>query len=614
VQLKRASNGTPISLGEELGSGGEGTVSRVVDAPDLVAKIYFEAPEAHKVAKLTAMVGLSPPELLRIAAWPIDLLLDDKEAVVGFLMQRVSSREDAHELYSPKSRRHAFPEADFRFIVHAAANVARAFAQLHSLGHVIGDVNHGNALIGRDATVMLIDCDSFQVNDGDVHFTCDVGVPLFTPPELQGRNFRGLTRSADHDAFGLAVLLFHLLYAGRHPFAGVFADGEMPIEQAIAESRFAYGANAEALRMSAPPGTLALDAFGHSIAALFERAFAAPGTASRPTAVEWVDAMNALEADLTTCTSSTYHDHPKGVACCWCVLEARASIVLFGHPSRLAAPFFDQAELEQLWREIRAVQPPGPSFNQAQLAAAMASRENAKRVGWVALGWFAYIFLVGASADALPRRLASSWLTVAVLGGAAVYIVTRVLRKSSRHDYETALRAATSRLSSDKFDSALKQLKDARRRLQDIHENRSLFVVEPVARRQTTRRQQRLSSSLLTASRAPALNASERAALLSLGIVTAADVLRERSQLHHALSYAMVRELIQWAESCATEAVADTATPLEPQDLKALEEALRAEAKRLMADLRRGAALLLIANEDILEARRRAAFEISGPE
>jgi DNA-binding helix-hairpin-helix protein with protein kinase domain len=110
------------------------------------------------------------------------------------------------------------------------------------------------------------------------------------------------------------------------------------------------------------------------------------------------------------------------------------------------------------------------------------------------------------------------------------------------------------------------------------------------------------------------LNASERAALLSLGIVTAADVLRERSQLHHALSYAMVRELIQWAESCATEAVADTATPLEPQDLKALEEALRAEAKRLMADLRRGAALLLIANEDILEARRRAAFEISGPE
>ena len=131
MQLQRASNAAPIALGEEIGSGGEGTVYPVVDAPDLVAKIYFEPPEAGKIAKLSAMTRLAPPELLRIAAWPTDLLLDESGAVRGFLMQRVSSREDAHELYSPKSRRRAFPDADFRFIVHAAANVARAFAQLH---------------------------------------------------------------------------------------------------------------------------------------------------------------------------------------------------------------------------------------------------------------------------------------------------------------------------------------------------------------------------------------------------------------------------------------------------------------------------------------------------
>jgi DNA-binding helix-hairpin-helix protein with protein kinase domain len=160
----------------------------------------------------------------------------------------------------------------------------------------------------------------------------------------------------------------------------------------------------------------------------------------------------------------------------------------------------------------------------------------------------------------------------------------------------------------------LEELKETRRRLLEMHENRSLFVVEAVARRQTTKRQQRLNAALLFTPQAPALNASERAALLSVGIVSAADVLRERSQLHHALSYAMVRELIQWAERCAAKDMAKAAIPLQPEELKVVEEAWRAEAKRLMVDLRRGAALLLIANEDILKARRRAALEISGPE
>ena len=196
--------------------------------------------------------------------------------------------------------------------------------------------------------MVLIDCDSFQVKDGEASFSCDVGVPLFTPPELQGRNFRGLTRNADHDAFGLAVLLFHFLYVGRHPFAGRYADGEMPIEQAIAESRFAFGANAVSRGMSSPPGTLALDAFGAPIAALFERAFAAPGKAARPTAVEWVDAMNTLEGDLTTCTTSPDHDYPKSAACCWCELESRTSMVLFGNMPRRGVPFFDRTELDRL--------------------------------------------------------------------------------------------------------------------------------------------------------------------------------------------------------------------------------------------------------------------------
>ena len=73
-------------------------------------------------------------------------------------------------------------------------------------------------------------------------FPCEVGVAHFTPPELAGRNLHELQRTTNHDCFGLAVLIFHLLFLGRHPYAGRFLGIEdMPIERAIHEHRFAFG-------------------------------------------------------------------------------------------------------------------------------------------------------------------------------------------------------------------------------------------------------------------------------------------------------------------------------------------------------------------------------------
>ena len=33
------------------------------------------------------------------------------------------------------------------FLIHTAANIARAFAVVHESGQVIGDVNHGNIVV-----------------------------------------------------------------------------------------------------------------------------------------------------------------------------------------------------------------------------------------------------------------------------------------------------------------------------------------------------------------------------------------------------------------------------------------------------------------------------------
>ncbi|HEY6123774.1 MAG TPA: hypothetical protein VIV63_03920 [Steroidobacteraceae bacterium] len=576
-----------------------------------MAKIYHEAPDPNKVSKLAVMARLAPAELLRIAAWPIDLLNDEHGATRGFLMRRVSSREDAHELYSPKSRRRAFPDADFRFVVHAAANVARAFAQMHSLGHVIGDVNHGNALIGRDATVMLIDCDSFQVKDGESNFTCDVGVPLFTPPELQGQTFRGLERKAEHDAFGLAVLLFHLLFAGRHPYAGSYADGEMPIERAIAESRFAYGSDAVARGMSAPPATLPLTAFGAPVAALFERAFAGPAV-SRPTAVEWVEALTLVESTLTNCVAASVHQHPRGLSCCWCELESRSSVAMFGRTARTASPIFDAGELKRLWQVIadEIVPPASKILRELYIEVARARAADIKG-GRRAIVLFVYVLVALMVASGLTSKLGVTWITLTTIGGFVLHRWLKRTEGDSAKLQKELIQEMETLVSSESYNQVMTSLEKARRRLLKIQKDPASVMSGVAATHELARREQILDSIPLTAEGAPALNSGERAALASSGVETVADVLAERSQLHHALRYAQVRDLIQWAEARANELQLDPGVTAELKRQSAVEQALRAEANALLGELREGPHRLKHARDEILKARAQAELALT---
>jgi DNA-binding helix-hairpin-helix protein with protein kinase domain len=114
-------------------------------------------------------------------------------------------------------------------------------------------VNHANLLASKAGTVALIDCDSFDITDGQRWFSCPVGVPTYTPPELKGKSFTGVRRTQQHDAFGLAVLLFHVLFLGRHPFSGIFRQGNdnISIEDAIREFRFAYSPDRRVTEMGA---------------------------------------------------------------------------------------------------------------------------------------------------------------------------------------------------------------------------------------------------------------------------------------------------------------------------------------------------------------------------
>ena len=353
-------SGNVYTLGQQIGAGGNGVVYAVARRPELVAKIQKQVLSTHDIDKLDVLVRAATPDLLSVAAWPIDCLKSRTGQMVGYLMPRIVDARPLYELYSPRARVQHFPSADFRFLVHAAANVARLFAAVHKAGFIAGDVNHSNILVRANATVAAVDCDSFQVGDGS-RFPCLVGTDLFVPPELLGATLGATPRTASHDAFGLAVLIFHLLFMGRHPFAGRYlGKGDMPIERAIAESRFAYSRDTSRTQMAPPPYTPSMDAVGPAVTELFERAFHADARKSgRPGPEAWIDALGALKAALVPCKTVPWHYHLPGTRQCpWCAIEQPTRTKLFGGIVKTATAAI--ADPETLWAHYLALAKPGP--------------------------------------------------------------------------------------------------------------------------------------------------------------------------------------------------------------------------------------------------------------
>lgn len=314
--------GNTIILGRELARGGEGIVCLVEGRPDIVAKLYLDkALKKHdKANKIIAMCKLFDKNIAKFSALPQRVLYDNRGRVAGFLMEKINGFEEIHKLYNISNKRKYFSFADWGFMVHAAKNLACAIETLHSKDIVIGDLNQGNILVDNQAMIKLIDCDSYQVEYNGKCYLCEVGVPEYTSPELQGQSFAGIHRTKNHDAFGLAVMIFKIIMFGKHPYSGVGAPSE--IENAIQQGYYSFASGT----LQPPPGSAQsyyfqiFSTLNNDIKDMFERAFSSQSNIQRPTAQEWITALDKLEKELITCPKKhKYIGNSKN--CIWCMLE-----------------------------------------------------------------------------------------------------------------------------------------------------------------------------------------------------------------------------------------------------------------------------------------------------
>ena len=357
VWAKDASYNGPITLGRELGAGGEGAVFDIRDQPDVVVKIYHPERRTSNVFKKLELMIQYPPRAEDehsghlYVAWPKHLIYDSADNAIGFAMPKVNKKNSLFDYYNPSRRKKNAQHVNYASLCNVAQSLAKSLDELHGRGYVVGDINESNAYIVEDDYVTLIDSDSFQVKDyqttPNTIYRCIVGKPEYTPPELQGMSFKTTDRAPFHDRFALAVAIYQLLMEGSHPFRGIYQGaGEPPKVEAYISRGYFLHSKSRNVPLSPTPASVPWDSLHSNIKELFIRCFDKGHTnpQSRPEPKEWSIALEQTMKDLRQCNVNPNHwyfgnklNNASGMGCTWCARPIEAFPIQYKTTSPVSA-------------------------------------------------------------------------------------------------------------------------------------------------------------------------------------------------------------------------------------------------------------------------------------
>jgi DNA-binding helix-hairpin-helix protein with protein kinase domain len=617
----RTGAGRRVRVGTVIGKGGEGTVSRIEGDNSLAAKVYTDGKQREREEKITAMVAKELHKISNLVAFPIDTLLGDRGDFVGFTMRRVDGFRPVHELYGPGSRKAHFPKADYRFLVRAALNISRAIATVHRTGCVIGDINHSGILVDERATITLIDADSFQFQLGEIVYKCRVGVAEYTPPEIQKVPLQKVIRRQSHDNFGLAVVAFQLLFMGKHPYAGRYSgQGEMPIEKAIGEGRFAYSVQRRSVtRMDPPPFALSLGDLNYEVQAAFERAFDADANRyeARPTAAEWVEVLSRLESDLVACITSATHFFSKYASSCpWCSIESASGATLFPsvHSSQASVPRddFDLSLAISALHRIPAPDPvPDPTHTilerprliRSSLAAKAQSARVLRKLTALAIAGICIVL----AANGWPVALLGLFLA-APLALSSDETTKGLLETRSRaeREWDEALKEWNLLASPDMFVRIRDQMLALASEYHSIRDLERQEFEKLVQNRRDTQLHRFLLGYRLVGATITGIGSARKAALASWGIESAADVSYASVKQIPGFGDTLTRTLLSWRRDIESRFVFDPSLGPDPTAIQQLKHRFAARRATIEQSLLKGPVELERLHGQVMAARRIA--------
>jgi DNA-binding helix-hairpin-helix protein with protein kinase domain len=593
--------GERLRLGAELGRGGEGSVFSVQGSPELVAKVYHRPPDRGHQQKLLTMVGQTDHKLKQYVAWPQYTLHERAGGpVLGFVMPKMGDRDAIHSVYSPAHRKREKPSRKWDFLLLAARNTAAAVETVHERGYVIGDLNQNGVLISDHGRAALIDSDSFQIRTNGHVFRCRVGVPEFTPPELQGlASFDSIDRTANHDNFGLAVLIFQLLLGGRHPFSGVpqRSDVGNDMGEDIRAFRYADSVDKAKRGLAPPPKSVPISILSADLVDMFTRAFTEPGARGmRPSARDWVLGLDGLIASLRTCAKHSLHMYSRGAGSCpWCALDVQGVSYFAGtmpayQPSALPA----KLDIKKMWREVERVKP--PAVPNAPTASTLGCTGEPRPPGVPSKSVLrAARWLTVITGMVLSVALSSLWVlfvgvslvTLAIIAGVARPLTAeRAKRQAALDEAKNVFERLTQQYEAS--DEPFRNLKLGLLNMHtewstlDVKENADLRKLQASAHERALARH--LQGCFIDRASIPGVGPAKTTALRSFGIETAADVDRYRVLQVRGFGEQLTQRMLAWRTQCERRFRFNPGDP----SLKADEARLRNHYAARRAEIYRG--------------------------
>lgn len=208
-----------VLASKPFGEGGEGAVykldtsSEIEKCDNLAAKIYF--PGYGNMAKVSFLRSIFTNNIKGIS-YPKELLFDNKNQFVGFLMPLFEGRSLYETVFIPKLvKMSGWDRID---LAELAIRILERFKAIHFFGVLMADINPFNILINKETlNPIFIDVDSYQT----IKHSCTVCTQEFLSPRLTDvEKGKGICRrELEDEYYAITVLLFKIFLVGKNPYA-----------------------------------------------------------------------------------------------------------------------------------------------------------------------------------------------------------------------------------------------------------------------------------------------------------------------------------------------------------------------------------------------------------